>query len=98
MAGTCLHVSLVPIALTRLRTRAPRFYAVAFLSVIFLFWSGWFCIISFPPNTNEGAEVMPDIVEAMWQLLILLTTANFPDVMLPAYTDNRCDAMGGSCS
>jgi hypothetical protein len=44
------------------------------------------------PHTHDSsyvcwfmcAKVLPDAVEASWQLLILITTANFPDVMMPA--------------
>ena len=36
-------------------------------------------------NTFEGVIYLSDVNESYYQLLILLTTANFPDVMLPAY-------------
>lgn len=32
---------------------------------------------------------MPDMFETMWNLLVLLTTANFPDIMIPVYSKNR---------
>ena len=34
-------------------------------------------------------DIFPDILTSYYNMLILLTTANFPDVMLPAYLHNR---------
>ena len=36
-------------------------------------------------NNFEGIAVFKNLEESYYQLVILLTTANFPDVMLPAY-------------
>ena len=36
----------------------------------------------FGGETAEGRAVFPDFGAAAWQLLILVTTANFPDVMI----------------
>jgi len=36
-------------------------------------------------NMNEGFLYFPNLYEGTYQMLILITTANFPDVMLPAY-------------
>lgn len=40
-------------------------------------------------DTEEGRELFPNLIEAMWTLWICVTTANYPDVMMPAYNDNR---------
>lgn len=40
-------------------------------------------------DTDEGDAYFKDLAEGTWNMLILLTTANFPDVMLPAYEEHR---------
>ena len=38
---------------------------------------------------RPGAEVFPDFEAGAWQLYILATTSNFPDIMMRAYASNR---------
>ena len=40
-------------------------------------------------DTNEGDQLFPSLVEGLWTLWICVTTANYPDVMMPGYNDNR---------
>lgn len=41
----------------------------------------------------EGVENFPTFWEGFWSMFVLLTTANYPDVMLPAYRQSRADAI-----
>ena len=40
-------------------------------------------------DVDEGRDSFSNIVEAMWTLWICVTTANYPDVMMPSYNDSR---------
>jgi Ion transport protein len=44
-------------------------------------------------DTQEGRMHFPSLVEALWTLYICVTTANYPDVMMPAYNANRWTAL-----
>jgi hypothetical protein len=59
------------------------------LSGVFVFFSAWVAVIIFPRNEPEFQQEMHDVWGAVWQMYILITTANFPDVMMPAYIGNR---------
>ena len=72
-----------------LQRAIPSFTAAAVLLLFFLTFAAYIATLLFPAGSPEGDAILPDLPEAMWQLLILLTTANFPDVMMPAYTQCR---------
>ncbi|KDO28315.1 hypothetical protein SPRG_06365 [Saprolegnia parasitica CBS 223.65] len=58
------------------------------LVIVFVVFFAWVATMLFD-NTEEGDAQMPNIYEACWNMLILLTTANFPDIMMPAYNKHR---------
>ncbi|KAF0694644.1 Aste57867_14483 [Aphanomyces stellatus] len=61
------------------------------LVAMYVLFFAWLATILFQ-DTDE-ATIMPSYSESAWQFLILLTTANFPDVMMPAYTRARSYAL-----
>ena len=40
-------------------------------------------------DTDEGRQSFSSLVESLWTLWICVTTANYPDVMMPAYNKSR---------
>ena len=40
-------------------------------------------------GTVEGVSYFSTYVDSIFNMLVLLTTTNYPDIMLPAYSTNR---------
>ncbi|CAE7751948.1 TPC1 [Symbiodinium pilosum] len=59
------------------------------LGALLMAFFAWMALILYPPYTEEGRRYFPAFLPGMWSLFVLLTTANFPDVMLPAYEKSR---------
>jgi Ion transport protein len=57
------------------------------LAIVVSFYA-WFGVVLFY-GTEQGYENFPNLVEGIWTLWICITTANYPDVMMPSYNDNR---------
>lgn len=51
------------------------------------------CSVFLPASAGGCRDFFATLLESMTQLFILTTTANFPDVMLPAYKCNRWSAL-----
>jgi two pore calcium channel protein len=71
----------------------PALAPVFVLVLLYVLFFGLFGILAFQNNTEEGAADFCSLRRALWTLLILLTTANFPDVMMPAYARNRASSL-----
>eukprot|EP01062_Namystynia_karyoxenos_P039177 TRINITY_DN28492_c0_g1_i1.p1 TRINITY_DN28492_c0_g1~~TRINITY_DN28492_c0_g1_i1.p1 ORF type:complete len:1154 (+),score=369.42 TRINITY_DN28492_c0_g1_i1:80-3463(+) len=67
----------------------PEFAKILTLLCAFVICFAWFGVVFFPNDGEEGLKYFHEFGEAMWNLMDLLTTNNFPDVMMPAYTVNR---------
>ena len=71
----------------------PQVLELFFLGFLLLLFFSLVAIILFPITTEEGRTFFPSLLQGMWSLLVLLTTANFPDVMLPTYVKSRTSVL-----
>lgn len=90
-----IRVFLIVIFIRALREAIKRITLVIYDSIGILMmvtshiiFFGWLGFRLFR-GTQEGEAYFSTLEESIWSLMILLTTANFPDVMLPAYTVNK---------
>jgi hypothetical protein len=58
------------------------------LIVIFILYYSWLGQRIFS-GTLEGVTYYSSFSDSVWNMLVLMTTSNFPDVMLPAYHKSR---------
>ena len=66
----------------------PRFWDCLVLLGLWVFFFASAGIVLFQ-NTDEGDRYFSSFGDAANSMLVLLTTANYPDVMMPAYDQNR---------
>lgn len=52
--------------------------------VIYIFYFSWFGYTIFQ-GTLQGTTFMPNMGDTVFNMIVLMTTSNYPDVMLPAY-------------
>ena len=62
----------------------PDFGRVFIILAVLIFVFAWFGFVIFPPDSEEGTTIFPTFADGAWNLLVLISTANFPDVMMPA--------------
>lgn len=59
--------------------------------VFIIFYVMFFAMLGYRifRGSVEGVQYFPDYVDSCFNMLVLLTTANSPDIMLPAYEYSR---------
>jgi Ion transport protein len=70
----------------------PEVVNSLFLLFLFMAFYSWIGVVCFY-GSEEGDQLFPNIFDAMFTLWIATTTANYPDVMMPAYNQNRMAAI-----
>ena len=97
--GNFIRIIIIVDMIRGLREAIKRMWLVLYdskeiMSLIFanVILFGWIGFRLFR-GTAEGEMYFPTMLEGIWNLFILMTTANFPDVMLPAYSINKAYAL-----
>jgi len=67
----------------------PRMASFLGLMLTFLVFWAWLGTVAFYNSGKEGLLHFSRLVESAWSLWTMITTANYPDVMLPAYDASR---------
>eukprot|EP00743_Colponemidia_sp_Colp-15_P005824 GILK01006259.1.p1 GENE.GILK01006259.1~~GILK01006259.1.p1 ORF type:complete len:793 (+),score=91.09 GILK01006259.1:78-2456(+) len=70
----------------------PQVFPVIYILIVLLFSFSWAGMLLWH-GTEEGDVWFPSFFDSATHLLILLTTANSPDIMIPAYTEARVAAI-----
>lgn len=66
----------------------PDFTDVAALTLLFLLFWSWLAYILFE-DTNQGMEIFTSYPQTLYEMTVLFTTSNNPEVWLPAYKQSR---------
>jgi two pore calcium channel protein, plant len=61
------------------------------LAILIIFY-GWFGVVIFY-NSDQGIRDFSNLIEGCWTMWICVTTANYPDVMMPSYNINRLSGL-----
>ena len=60
--------------------------------ITYVFYFSWMGNRLFS-GTIEGVSTFSTLPDAFFYMIVLLTTSNYPDVMMPSYSDNRLNAI-----
>ena len=67
----------------------PEVFKILSLEVLIIAIYAWFGTVIFSNRTREGSDHFDSWTSSVWSLWILVTTANFPDIMMDSYGKNR---------
>ena len=90
-----IRVMLIALFIRSLRESIKRIVLVVYdskeimlLLVAYILLFAWIGTRLFR-GTQQGEAYFSSLSESVWNMLILLTTANFPDIMLPSYHSHK---------
>lgn len=83
-----LYLRMVRDSLLRVYMSIQKARYILVLLILHVFVFGWMGHLLFRDMYSDP-EYFYTLQDSLWSMLILLSTANFPDVMLPAYKENQ---------
>ncbi|WOG98745.1 hypothetical protein DCAR_0418090 [Daucus carota subsp. sativus] len=83
-----LNIRVLRKTLLVLAGMIATFFNVVLLGLLFLLFSSWLAYVVFE-NTEQGRQVFTSYGATTYHMFILFTTANNPDVWIPAYKESR---------
>ncbi len=63
---------------------------MAIFITLYIMYFSWMGNL-FYKGTVQGVKYMNSFPDSAWSMLVLMTTSNYPNVMLPAYESNRAN-------
>ncbi|KAM7272062.1 hypothetical protein ACFE04_031276 [Oxalis oulophora] len=83
-----LHIRELRETMVILAGMLRTFLNILALGLLFLLLSSWLAYVMFE-DTVQGKEVFTSYGTTLYQMFVLFTTSNNPDVWIPAYKDSR---------
>ncbi|KAK4286162.1 hypothetical protein QN277_002757 [Acacia crassicarpa] len=83
-----LHIRELRATMTILAGMLSTYLNVLALGLLFLLFSSWVAYVMFE-DTQQGKIVFTSFGTTLYQMLVLFTTSNNPDVWIPAYKASR---------
>ena len=91
MAILATYLKGVQRELVTLFKMTPHVMKVLFLLGVIVIFYAWFGVVIF--KDSKQGRTFPNLIEGMWTLYISITTANYPDVSMDSYNENRLAAI-----
>jgi len=70
----------------------PQAATILSMLLVLIIFYGWFGVVIFS-DSEQGIRDFSNLIEGCWTMWICVTTANYPDVMMPSYNNNRLSAL-----
>ncbi|XP_072966667.1 two pore calcium channel protein 1 [Typha angustifolia] len=92
IAFVTLTIRELRICVLTLAGMVGMYLNVLALSLLFLLFASWIAYVTFE-DTQQGREIFTSYGATLYQMFVLFTTSNNPDVWIPAYKKSRWSSL-----